>query len=144
AEGSWENLLFARSRIVAAAATTGIAAIDVPYFKADDEGLRTEAVASRKLGMTGKAALHSEQLATINTIFTPSAEAITHARLIEAAWKSSGSNTPVLNGRVVEPAMMREAERVIAIAAKLPLHMPTSVNVPASTQQYPEMSERCV
>jgi citrate lyase beta subunit len=27
AEGSWENLLFARSRIVAAAATTGIAAI---------------------------------------------------------------------------------------------------------------------
>jgi hypothetical protein len=35
AEGSWENLLFARSRIVAAAATTGITAIDVPYFKAD-------------------------------------------------------------------------------------------------------------
>jgi (S)-citramalyl-CoA lyase len=69
ADGSWENLLYARSRIVAAAATTGIAVIDVPYFKGDEAGLRREATASRKLGMTGKAALHPEQLATINTIF---------------------------------------------------------------------------
>lgn len=80
AEGSWENLLFARSRIVAAAATTGIAAIDVPYFRADAAGLERGATASRKPGMTGKAALHAEQLAAINTIFTPSSDAVTHAR----------------------------------------------------------------
>jgi citrate lyase beta subunit len=115
-EGSWENLLFARSRIVAAAATTGIAAIDVPYFKADDAGLRQEAMASRKLGMTGKAALQAEQLDAINTIFTPSPAAVTHARSIMAA---CSANTPVLNGHVVEPAMVREAERVLAIADRL-------------------------
>jgi len=117
-EGSWENLLFARSRIVAAAATSGIAAIDVPYFKADPAGLRSEAVASRKLGMTGKAALHAEQLGAINTIFTPSADAVTHARLVVAVCQDSGSTTPVLNGHVVEPAMLREAERVLAIASR--------------------------
>jgi (S)-citramalyl-CoA lyase len=133
AEGSWENLLFARSRIVAAAATTGIAAIDVPYFKADDAGLKDEAVASRKLGMTGKAALHPEQLATINTIFTPSAEAVTKARLVAAAWESSGKGTPVLNGHVVEPAMMREAERVLAIASKLQPDTQEAANGLAST-----------
>lgn len=128
AEGSWENLLFARSRIVAAAATTGIAAIDVPYFKADDAGLKAEAVASRKLGMTGKAALHPDQLAEINSIFTPSTTAITHARLVAAAWKSAGTSVPVLNGHVVEAAMIREAERVLAIASKLQLQTQASAD----------------
>ena len=117
AEGSWENLLFARSHIVAAAATSGIAAIDVPYFKSDYTGLKSEAVASRKLGMTGKAALHAQQLAAINSIFTPSADAVTHAYLVAAAWKSNG--TPVPNGHVLEPAMLREAERVLGIASRL-------------------------
>jgi (S)-citramalyl-CoA lyase len=116
AEGSWENLLFARSQIVAATATTGIAAIDVPYFKADDAGLRQEATASRKLGMTGKAALHAEQLAAINTIFTPSSDAVIRARSVVAACTAAGTSTPVLSGHVVEPAMVREAERVLAIA----------------------------
>jgi (S)-citramalyl-CoA lyase len=119
ADGSWENLLFARSRIVAAAATTGIAAIDVPYFKSDGAGLEREATASRKLGMTGKAALHMEQLAPINTIFTPSSDAVTRARSVVAARIAAGTSTPVLAGHVLEPAMVREAERVLAIANKL-------------------------
>jgi (S)-citramalyl-CoA lyase len=68
AEGSWQSLLFARSVVVAAAATAGIAAIDVPYFKGDAAGLGRETMASRKFGMTGKAALQAEQLAAINTI----------------------------------------------------------------------------
>src|SRR4029453_17387289 len=109
AEGSWENLLFARSRIVAAAATTGIASIDVPYFKPDGAGLEREATASRKLGMTGKAALHAEQLAAINTIFTPPPDAVAHARSIMAACSAAGPPPPALNGHVVEPAMVREA-----------------------------------
>src|SRR4029453_5333418 len=119
AEGSWENLLFARPRLVAAAAPTGIAAMDVPYFRADGAGLEREATASRKLGMTGKAALHAEQLEAIKTIFTPPPDAVAHARSIMAACGASGTHTPVLNGHVVEPAMVREAERVLAIAARL-------------------------
>ena len=82
-------------------------------------GLEREATASRKLGMTGKAALHAEQLAAINTIFTPPPDAVAHARAIMAACAASGTHTPVLNGHVVEAAMVREAERVLAIAARL-------------------------
>ncbi|HKN10173.1 MAG TPA: CoA ester lyase [Pseudomonadota bacterium] len=119
ADGSWENLLFGRSCIVAAAATTGIASIDVPYFKGDEEGLRKEATASRKLGMTGKATLHAGELEVINSIFTPSPDAVTHARSVMAACASAGTGTPVLNGHVIEPAMVREAERVRAIADRL-------------------------
>jgi citrate lyase beta subunit len=132
-DGSWENLLFARSQIVAAAATSGIASIDVPYFKADDAGLRQAATASRKLGMTGKAALHAEQLAAINTIFTPSPDAVTHARAVMAAAKASGNGTPVLNGRVIEPAMLREAERVIAIDERLRARAPASTAESSTT-----------
>ncbi|OSI76548.1 HpcH/HpaI aldolase/citrate lyase family protein [Bradyrhizobium canariense] len=117
-EGTWENLLYARSKFVAAAATTGIAAIDVPYFKVDEAGLRQEAMASRKLGLTGKAALHAEQLAVINAVFTPSPEAVSRARSVVAACNAAGRSAPVLEGHVLEPAMLREAERVVAIARK--------------------------
>ena len=73
AEGCWGKLAFARSWIGAAAVSMGIAAIDAPYFKGDDAGLEREAAASRKLGMTGKAALYADQLATINAVFTATA-----------------------------------------------------------------------
>lgn len=119
AEGSWENLLFGRSCIVAAAATTGIASIDVPFFKGDEAGLRSEATASRKLGMTGKATLHAVELPIINSIFTPSPDSVTHARSVMAARAAAGAGTPVINGHVIEPAMVREAERVLAIADRL-------------------------
>lgn len=79
AEGSWGRLAFARSWIVAAAVSVGITAIDAPCFKGDSAGLRREAATSRKLGMTGKAAFHSDQLATINAVFTPTAEAAPRA-----------------------------------------------------------------
>ena len=41
-----------------------------------------------------------------------------HARTVMDARTASGTATPVLNGHVVEPAMLREAERVLAIAAR--------------------------
>ena len=96
AEGSWGKLAFARSRIVAAAASAGIAAIDAPYLKGDGAGLEREAAAIRKLGMTGKTALHAVQLATINAVFTPIAEAVPRAGSVMAACAASGARTPVL------------------------------------------------
>lgn len=118
ADGAWENLLYARSRMVTAAATTGIAAIDAPYFKADEAGLQREATASRELGMTGKAALHAEQLAAINAVFTPPPDVVAHARAVMSARAASGTHTPALNGHVLESGTLREAERVLAIAAR--------------------------
>ena len=89
-------------------------------------------MAARKLGMTGKAALHPNQIPTINTIFTPSADAITRAHLVADARKSAGTGMPTLDGHVVEAAMIREAERVLAIASKLQLRMQGSANALAA------------
>jgi len=69
--------------------------------------------------MTGKAARHAEQIPVINSIFTPSSDAVTHARSVIAAVGAAKGGTPVLNGHVVELAMIREAQRVSAIADRL-------------------------
>ena len=69
--------------------------------------------------MTGKAARHAEQLPLTNSIFTPSSDAVTHARSVMAAVGAANGGTPVLNGHVVELAMIREAQRVAAIADRL-------------------------
>jgi citrate lyase beta subunit len=54
AESAFVPLAVGFFGLVAAAATSGIASIDVPYFKGDEAGLKREAAASRKLGMTAR------------------------------------------------------------------------------------------
>jgi (S)-citramalyl-CoA lyase len=93
AEGSWVNLQFARSRIVAAAARAAIAAIDGPCVKDDDASITQEATASRELGMTGKAALYADQLAMINTVFTPRQKLGTRASSVISVGGVSGSRS---------------------------------------------------
>ena len=55
----------------------------------------------------------------INSLFTPSPDAVTHARCVKAACAAARNGAvPALNGHVIEPAMIREAERVLAIAGR--------------------------
>ena len=110
AEGCWGKLAFARSWIGAAAVSMGIAAIDAPYFKGDDAGLEREAAASRKLGMTGKAALYADQLATINAVFTATAEAVPRAGSEMAACAASDVRTRVIVSRSLAIARRRECQ----------------------------------
>jgi len=59
ARPSWEPMLFARSRVVAACAGVGVPAIDSPFFGiADDIALRDEASRSAALGFYAKSAIH--------------------------------------------------------------------------------------
>ena len=72
-ENKWEPLLYARSRIVHAAASAGIDAIDVPYLDLEDlEGMRKEAILAKELGFSGKGSIHPKQIPILNDVFTPS------------------------------------------------------------------------
>src|SRR5258708_26306096 len=83
AETAWEPLLWVRARIIQAAASAGIAALDSPYFDiADTEGLKQETKASASLGFRGKCAIHPAQIATINAFLTPSEQQVAEARQI--------------------------------------------------------------
>ena len=112
------SMLYARSRVVHAAASHGLDAIDVPYLDlADEAGLAEECRLVRDLGFTGKAAIHPKQLATINAAFTPDAERIAYARKVIAAFDTAPDGLVVVDGKLIEIPVVRSARRTFAIAA---------------------------
>lgn len=119
---AWEALLFARSRIVAAASSSGLRAIDAPCFDLEDAArLRCEIELSRQIGFAGKAAIHPRQVEAIHRGFTPSVEAIARAREILAESERHGGQICVVDGQMVGPPGVIAARRLLAsVAAELP------------------------
>jgi citrate lyase beta subunit len=112
------SLLYARSRVVHAAASCGLDAIDVPYLDLDDEaGLVRECRLVRDLGFTGKAAIHPRQLGPINAAFTSDAARIAYARKVIAAFEAAKDGLVVVEGKLIELPVVRSARRTLAIAA---------------------------
>ena len=116
----WEPLLYARSRIVHAAASAGIDLLDVPYLNLEDEaGLREETIRAAKLGSTGKASIHPKQIAIINEVFSPSAAVIEKAKKVCAAFENEKSGLVVIDGELIELPVVRTSYRILAIAERL-------------------------
>lgn len=119
-EKAWEPLLYARSRLVHAAASAGIDLLDVPYLNLDDpEGLRKEAVGCAKLGFTGKASIHPNQIPIIHEAFTPDAKTVEKARKVCAAFEQDAGGLVVVDGELIELPVVRSMYRVLAIAERL-------------------------
>ena len=118
-KNSWDNLLYARSRVVHAAAGVGIDAIDVPFLDLNDEdGLREAAVQARDLGFSGKGSVHPKQIAVINDVFTPDAEAVARAKRIITAFEEADTGLVVIDGKLIEIPVLREMHRLLAIAER--------------------------
>jgi (S)-citramalyl-CoA lyase len=116
----WEPLLYARSRLVHAAASAGIDLLDVPYLSLDDpEGLRREATSCARLGFTGKASIHPNQIPIIHEAFTPDAKTVEKARKVCAAFEQETSGLVVVDGELIELPVVRSMYRVLAIAERL-------------------------
>ncbi len=120
ADATWESLLYARSRVVHAAARAGLDLLDVPYLRLDDpDGLAAEARASAALGFTGKAAIHPSQIPIINRAFSPAPELVARARKIIAAFEADTTGLLVVDGALIERPVLRAMRRVAAIAERL-------------------------
>jgi citrate lyase beta subunit len=118
-EKSWEPLLYTRSRLVHAAASAGIDLLDVPFLNLDDpEGLRQEAQACARLGFTGKASIHPNQIPIIHEAFTPDAKTIAKARKVCAAFEQDKTGLVVVDGELIELPVVRSMYRVLAIAER--------------------------
>ncbi len=92
----------------------------LPYRELDDTaGLETAARAAANLGMTGKAAIHPKQIPLLNATFTPSTEAITHARKVIEAFEAADSGLVVVDGKLIEKPVLRAMYRIVAIAERL-------------------------
>ena len=118
-ENAWEPLLYARSRVVHAAAGAGLDAIDVPWLDLEDpDGMERAAIQARELGFSGKGAVHPRQIAALNAVFTPSAERIARARRIIAGFEAADTGLVVIDGKLIEKPVLREMHRIVAIAER--------------------------
>lgn len=118
AEG--QEVLYARSSVVIAAAAYNLQAIDTIFADLhDDDGLRTDAEFALQLGYEGKLAIHPRQVAIIHDVFTPTDEQVEQARhLIEAFedHREAGTGAFEYGGKMVDVAIVRAARRILARA----------------------------
>ena len=117
---NYQNLIYARSKLVHAGASAGIDVIDVPYLDLEDmNGMKKEAELVRDLGFTGKGSIHPKQINILNDIFTPSEEEISKAKKIVDKFNESNTGLVVIDGKLIEKPVLREMQRKILIADKI-------------------------
>ncbi len=86
-------------------------------ISATTRGLRREAEEARRDGFTAKMAIHPAQVAIINEVFTPNAEAITHAKSILAAFEASQARASSVSAANQYGPHLVRAQRLLAAAA---------------------------
>lgn len=119
-KNQWDSLLYARSRVIHAAAGAGLDAIDVPYLDLEDPvGLAVAARQARDLGFSGKGSIHPKQIPIITEVFTPDEEAISHAKRILTAFEQADTGLVVIDGKLIEKPVLREMRRILAIAERV-------------------------
>jgi citrate lyase subunit beta/citryl-CoA lyase len=120
--GNWAlTYRMVRSMCLLAAKAAGVAAIETVYtdFR-DDAGLRADCAEASREGFTGRIAIHPDQVAAINEVFTPSADEIAFARRVVDAFSAQpGVGVVGLDGKMLDIPHLRQAEQVLARAAAL-------------------------
>lgn len=112
-EMAWEPLLYARSRVVHAAAHARIEAIDSPFADvADIEALKASCTRVKALGMSGRCAKHASQVAAIVQAFTPTEAEIRRAKDIVALFRADPTRPLVYEGKLVELPAIKRLERI--------------------------------
>jgi citrate lyase subunit beta/citryl-CoA lyase len=109
----------ARSLCLFGAAAAGVAPIETVYpaFR-DLDGLAAYAARARRDGFTGMMAIHPDQVAIINTAFTPTEAELAHARAVVEAFEASpGAGALSLDGRMIDRPHLLQAQRTLAAAS---------------------------
>jgi len=108
----------ARALCLVGAAAARVQAIDT--IAADFrnlELLRRESEEARRDGFTGKMAIHPAQVPVINEVFTPTAEAISKARAVIAAFeRNPGQGTVGIDGVMYDRPHLERARQLLARA----------------------------
>lgn len=114
ADPGWEPLLYARSRVVHAAALSDVDAVDMPSRELRDMAVvRAEAAKARRLGFAGKVAIHPAQIRIIHEVFTPSRDEVRRARRIVEADRAAGGGAIAVKGKMVDRPVVEAARRIL-------------------------------
>jgi citrate lyase beta subunit len=113
-----EEILYARSKVVAHAAAFGLQAIDMLWVDFKDKvGLQRVADQGARLGYSGMQVIHPDQIAPVQAAFTPSAAEIAAAQRIVDAYEHNlkeGRGAFALDGKMVDLPIVKAAQRVLA------------------------------
>lgn len=106
----------ARNLTLFAAHAAQVAAIETVYPNiADTAGLAAYVARAARDGFTGMLAIHPSQVAIINAGFTPSAEAIAHARAVIAAFAANPEQGALmLDGKMIDAPHFKQAQALLA------------------------------
>lgn len=114
------ELLFARSMILNAARSAGIAALDTVYSDVNnEEGFMAEVTLIHKLGFDGKSIINPRQIQPLHQAFIPGEKDLKKAyAIMEAIAEANerGSGVASLNGKMVDKPVVIRAQRLIALA----------------------------
>jgi citrate lyase subunit beta/citryl-CoA lyase len=107
------------SRILVAARANGLQALDGPFFRIKDlAGLRDYAQRARVLGFDGKWALHPDQLAVINELFSPTPEQFERAGALLDAYEKATSverrGAVWFDSEMIDEASRKMAAKLVA------------------------------
>lgn len=103
------------SKILMAGRANGLQVIDGPYLKIRElDGLRDYATRTRILGYDGKWALHPDQVAVINEVYTPTQEQFDRAFDILAAYQAATTEGDRRGAVMFGDEMIDEASRKMA------------------------------
>lgn len=114
---------YARARVLVAARTAGIEAIDGPFADiADLDGYRHVAGTAAMLGFTGKWAIHPKQIDPAHEIFSPTEAEVARATRVRDAYlaaQESGEGAVTVDGRLVDAASLRILQPILDRAAAI-------------------------
>ena len=111
-------LVMARAAVVLASTAARLTPpLDSPWLKITDlDGLRTAAERGRADGFGGMLLIHPSHVATVNEVFSPTAEELAWARGIvasSAAAESGGRGAYTQDGQMVDEAIVKRARAIL-------------------------------
>lgn len=118
-----EELLYVRSRVLFTARAARVRVILDSVFAdlQDEAGFAQDTAFGRRLGYTGRTAIHPRQLPTIHRVYTPSEAEVESARDMLAAFadaEAAGQGAIQHHGKLVDYAMVRWAQRLLEQVAR--------------------------
>lgn len=109
-----KEILFARSKVIYAAASQQILSIDTPFTSiSNDDELREDCLNAKQLGMKAKTAIHPSQLEVINDVFSPSKATIEWAEGVMEIVENEGLSLFQYEGKMIDRPVIERARKII-------------------------------
>lgn len=118
------ELAYARGRMINVSRAAGLEApLDTVWIEIkDDEGFKTSCELAFRLGFQGKLCIYPTQVATANTVFTPSSADIERAEVIVNAFneaEKAGSASIQIDGYFVDYPIVEKARRTLELMERI-------------------------